>query len=286
MRKVSAATAGPPATLRLVFDASALLPVTDRVPTAEWRHPSGDLLGRAFRTAAGGSVTWSGLGTFTFARDSDAVHVVAEPTVDPAHVTREFPGTVEPIILQGLGWQVLHASASVTSRGAVLVFCGTSGSGKSTLAYAMQAAGHGQFADDSVVLSRTGAGVVAWPRPFVPSLRPASLAHFTRHPPRVRTFARPPREACRLGAIFLVRQDAALADGVSVSPVPRQRAFAALLPHVHAIDAGAGPAARDLVEFYLGVVESTPVLEVAYRPDLSQIDRLVAAVVDAAARAS
>jgi hypothetical protein len=286
MSEVPAPTGRPPARLRLVFDAGASVPAIDARPSAAWRRPSGELQGRAFLTTAGGHVTWSGLGTFTFAQHSDHVHVVPEAGVDRDRIVREFPGTVEPIILQGLGWQVLHASASMTSRGGVLVFCGASGSGKSTLAYAMQSAGHVQFADDSVVLSRAGADVVAWPRPFAPSLRPASRAHFTRHPPRVRAFPRPPHEACRVGAILLVRQDAALVDAVTIAPVPRARAFTTLLPHVHAIDASAGPASRNLVEFYLGVVESTPVLDVAYRPDLSRIERLVGAVVDAVAQAS
>jgi hypothetical protein len=285
MARVTATTVGPPATLRLFFSAGVAAPPPDLRPTAEWRLPSGDLRGRAFLTASGGCVVWSGLGTFTFARDSQDVHVVAETNVDPDHVAREFPGTVEPIILQGLGWQVLHASASVARSGAGFVFCGASGSGKSTLAYAMQAAGHAHVADDLVVLSRLGADVVAWPRPFEPRLRPASRAHFTDHPLRVRGLRRAPVEPCPVGAIFLVRQDPALA-GVTITPVPRAQAFAALLPHVHAIDAGAGPASRELVEFYLGVVESTPVIDVAYRPDLSRIGRLVDAVIDAAARAS
>jgi hypothetical protein len=286
MSRVTAAPAGPPATLRLVFDADAAAPRTGTRPTAEWRLPSGDLQGQAFFTGSGGHVVWSGLGTFTFARHSDDVHVAPEATVDRDYIAREFPGTVEPIILQGLGWQVLHASASVTSRGAALVFCGPSGAGKSTLAYAMQSAGHAHFADDSVVLSRSDAAVVAWPRPFVPSLRPPSVAHFSRHPLRVRAIGRPRREACRIGAIFLVSQNVARAEAVTIAPVPRQRAFVALLPHAHAIDASAGPASRELVEFYLAVVESTPVFDVTYRPDLSRIDRLVGAVVDAAARAS
>jgi hypothetical protein len=87
-------------------------------------------------------------------------------------------------------------------------------------------------------------------------------------------------------AIFLVRQDAGLAEAVTAAVVPKARAFAALLPHAHAIDASAGSASRDLVEFYLAVVESTPVIDLAYRPDLSRIGRLVDAVVDAATRVS
>lgn len=286
MPDVPVVMARPPAALRLTFDAGLAESTRDMHRGAEWRLPSGEIEGRAFVSASGGCIIWRGLGAFTFTRGSDDVVVQPEPGVDAASIAREFPGTVEPIILQGLGWQVLHASASVAARGDVLVFCGASGSGKSTLAYAMQSAGHVQFADDSVVLSQSAGNLVAWPRAFVPSLRSASRDHFDRHPVRVRAFPRPRAEACRVRAIFLVRQDAALAEAVTIAPVPKPRAFAALLPHVHAIDASAGPASRDLVEFYLAIVESTPIIDVAYRPDLARLDRLVDVVIDAAARAS
>jgi hypothetical protein len=286
MRNASAASARPPAVLRLIFAGAPSASTHDMRPGASWCRPSGELEGRAFISASGGCIVWRGLGAFTFTRGSDDVVVHPEPGVDAASIAREFPGTAEPIILQGLGWHVLHASAALAPRGGVLTFCGASGSGKSTLAYAMQLAGHVQFADDSVVLSRPARDLVAWPRVFAPSLRPASRDHFNRHPVRVRTFPRPRLEACPVRAIFLVRQDAGLAEAVTAAVVPKARAFAALLPHAHAIDASAGSASRDLVEFYLAVVESTPVIDLAYRPDLSRIGRLVDAVVDAATRVS
>jgi hypothetical protein len=65
----------------------------------------------------------------------------------------------------------LHAAATVSPAGQVLVIVGTGGSGKSTLAAALVAAGHGYLGDD-VVLVAPGGVLFAFPRPF--HLSPAS----------------------------------------------------------------------------------------------------------------
>jgi hypothetical protein len=65
----------------------------------------------------------------------------------------------------------LHAAATVSPAGQVVLIAGTGGAGKSTLTAALVASGHGYLGDDVVLLGPGGA-LLAFPRPF--HLSPAS----------------------------------------------------------------------------------------------------------------
>ncbi len=75
------------------------------------------------------------------------------------------------LALRSHGLVHLHAAATVSPSGQVLLITGTGGAGKSTLAAALVAAGHGYLGDD-VVLVAPGGALLAFPRPF--HLSPAS----------------------------------------------------------------------------------------------------------------
>src|SRR5262249_47665583 len=144
----------------------------------EWVDDAGVVLARGFSSGDLQWIDWVGLGTFGFRAGSHEVRVWPQPGARHAAVVEAFSRTLQPLILQVLGWQVLHAGAVVWHTG-VLAFCGSKGSGKSTLAFAMRQAGWQQFADDALVMRLDGGRVMACALPFTPRLRPATRAHFS-----------------------------------------------------------------------------------------------------------
>ncbi len=261
----------------VISDSDASVPATAR-KVNEWRDDFGEVCARAHTWKDSKWIDWPGLGLFAFSAGSLKVRVWPEPTVKHEAIIDAFSRTVEPVILQDLGWQALHAGAAV-GPGGVLAFCGRKGSGKSTLAYAMGQAGWRQFADDALVLRFDRDCVMTCPLRFKPRLRPASYAHFMR--------ARAPSPSALepadlpLAAVFLLRQNSDLLSP-RVSLMPRGQAFSKLLAHAHCFDPADPKHARQLAEDYLVVVARVPVFALEYRHDLQQLSQVTRAVVEAA----
>src|SRR5262245_37496958 len=106
------------------------LPCTNR-QVNEWRTEHGEVYARAFSENGLHWIEWVRVGTFLFSDDTREVQVWPVPTVDYETVRKAFY-LFQPIILQGLGWQTLHASAALCPAG-VIAFCGHGRAGKSTL---------------------------------------------------------------------------------------------------------------------------------------------------------
>src|SRR5262245_30870587 len=89
-------------------------------------------------------IRWPGYAAFRF--DDRAAIAYPERTIDEADLRAFFQRIVEPLVLQAIGWEALHASAVVGATG-VAAFCGDRQAGKSTIAYSLARRGHRQFAD-------------------------------------------------------------------------------------------------------------------------------------------
>jgi hypothetical protein len=245
----------------------------------EWFDDDGEVSLRAF---SAGDLRWidcPGFGVFSFSPGSREVRVWPSPDIQYETIADTFD-MIQPVILQALGWQALHASAALGPAG-VLAFCGNAGSGKSTLAFAMHRGGWRQFADDALLLRLDRDHQTAFPLTFRPRLRRASRAYFNQthgsSPPFTRQSANTP-----LAAVFILRQDARLSDPC-VSLTPQARAFSDVLAHAHCFDMEDPTHTRKLVDDYLGLVSSVPVFNLNYPPDLDQLPRLTCAVMEAAA---
>jgi hypothetical protein len=248
----------------------------------EWRDGSGKIFAQAFSRQDLSWIEWFDVGVFAFSADAHDVLVWPYPAARHEAIIDTFR-KLQPIVLQALGWEALHASAAMGPAG-VAAFCGRSGSGKSTIAFAMERAGWRQLADDALVLRLDASGVTACPLPFTPSLRSSSRAYFAAE-----TAAEQPRPGGEvpdvpLGAIFLLRQDAALA-APRVTLKPRAQAFSEVLTHAHCFDAEDREHTRRLAQDYLSVIERTKVFMLEYRPDFRQLGQLIEAITEAAARA-
>jgi hypothetical protein len=243
----------------------------------EWSDNKGEVCARAYTSKGLHWIDWPGLGVFAFSPGSHEVRVWLEPSSQHEAIVDTFSRTLEPVILQTLGWQAIHAGAAVGPAG-VVAFCGKKGSGKSTLAFAMHQAGWRQFADDALVLRFDQDRVMSCPLPFTPRLTPASCAHFA-HALSPSLSSPDPADA-PLTAVFLLHQNPDLTS-LRISLMPQARAFSELLAHAHCFDAEDATETRRLVDDYLGLVARVPVFALEYRPDLQQLPHLTRAVMEA-----
>src|SRR5258708_15889094 len=173
---------------------------------SEWRDEGGKVFTRAFSADDHYRIDWPGLGAFAFSPGSRDVLVWPEPHAPHEEISDTFDRLLQPVILQALGKQALHAAAAAGPCGTI-AFCGNAGSGKSTLGFTMRQAGYRQLADDALVLQLQQDPVSVCPLPFAPRLREASRLHFgySDQNPAPRVDVRP--AGLVLSAIFLLQQD-------------------------------------------------------------------------------
>jgi hypothetical protein len=220
------------------------------------------------------------VGAFAFRPGSRDVRVWPEPDARHEEISDTFDRLLQPVILQALGKQALHAAAAAGPCGTIAVW-GNKGAGKSTLGFAMRQAGHRQLADDALVLQLEQDRVNVCPLPFAPRLRPASRLHFgySDQNPAPHVDVRPADLV--LSAIFLLRQDKQI-ERPRLALLPRAQAFPALLAHGYCYDAQDRSHTRRLVDSYLAIVSLVPVFALQYRPDLQRLPQLIEIIQDAA----
>ncbi len=170
---------------------------------------------------------------------------------------------VLPNVAIASGFEALHASAVTTEHG-VLALAAAAGTGKSTLALELLRRGRALFADDTVALSRGGAGVEAHPAgPFMnlpvgadPPSRSEELGR--RGAERWVAVADPARAAARLAAIVLLERGA----GRSLQVRPARQTPLALVPFMLGLPDEEGRE-EDRFSLYSDLVEDTRLLRLS-----------------------
>lgn len=266
-------------TLRDAADSDSRAHGTNREVNT-WRDDEGRVFARALSSSSLRSIEWTGVGTFTFDRESPIVSVERLPGVTWAQALELFSRTLQPLILQSRGFESLHASGVLVS-GAVVALAGFRFSGKSTLAHAMAHLGFAHFADDVVVLGfePDGSRATVHAMPFTPRLRPRSRDYFEQSVVN-RQDAGPVPQTAPLGAIAILKQDPTLDQEWTLTRIPANDAFRALLQHAHVFDLADEDERRRVVSHYLAVVATTPIYDLVYRPDFSHLPELAAAISD------
>lgn len=243
-----------------------------------WRDEGQHAFAEAASQDDGYRIDWRGVGTLTFAPGSLHVRLWPAPGVDASAARSAALRIVQPIVLQAVGRQTLHASAARLPGGAAVAFCGVSSSGKSTLAFALGTrAGAAQLADDAVVLDIGTHHVDVTPLPFLSRLRPGARGFFgdtaAPAPEPASPHGRTP-----LGAIFTLVQSKA-AGPVELTRTPATAAFTSLLTHAHCFDDSDRAGVKTMVEAYLTVAGLVPVYRLTYPADFSQLSALAELVV-------
>jgi hypothetical protein len=260
--------------LTLVFEEGSAAPPGAGREVCVWRDDLGDPFAHGFADDDRRWIVWRDWGVFAFCQGSTMVQAWPAPGMTPAAVADVFARVLQPIILQSLGWQALHASAVLGADG-VLAFCGVGRSGKSTLAYALGRAGFDQIADDAVVIEPAGDGVLTHLLPFAPGLREPSRQHFGGCiPAGAAGDGSTLPENAWLRAVFVLRQDRALSRPDPPQRVQPVQAFSALVTHARCFDEYDAAHLRRLVADYLQLAERVPVFSLNYPPRFAQFDEL------------
>jgi hypothetical protein len=245
-----------------------------------WRDDAGRVLAQAFSGTDRHWIEWPQLGRFAFHPSSPVIEVTPRPGVPRAIIEATFQTSLQPVILQVMGRQAMHASAVLGATG-VLAFCGRGGSGKSTLAFALARAGHRQVADDAIVLTCDPERVLVHPLPFAPQLRPASRAFFGEaaagtDPARTASVGTP-----NLGAVFAITPDASAGSHPRLRQLTAVEAFPILLAHAHCFDVDDKRHTQRMVETYLDIAARVPVFDLMFAPRFDGLAALMATVLGA-----
>jgi hypothetical protein len=241
----------------------------------EWRDITGSVCAYGYVGAGARWMRWPGFAVFRF-EDEGQVDAFPERQVDPSRILDLFHRTVEPLALQALGWETLHASAVLTPRG-LLGFCGECESGKSTIAYSLSRRGYRQHADDSVVFQMGPLGVRALDLPFGVRLRPEAATFFgftadERPLQDVVPIARhgADRVATQpLSALFVLTRKSG--GEPTVEQIASSEAFRVLLPHARCFDVQSADDRRRLLQHYLDLAAAVPVYDLRFPRGLDRL---------------
>jgi hypothetical protein len=240
-----------------------------------WRDLTGAVCAYGYRGDHHRWIRWPGFAAFRF-DDDGQIDAFPERQVDPAKICDLARRAVEPIILQAIGWETVHASSVATTAG-VVAFCGERESGKSTLAYSLARRGYRQRSDDSVVIRIEAERVAVLELPFGVRLRHDPARHFGFTPddgpyadvaPIDHTIGQAPQLET-LAAVFV------LSGRDTTTPIATRlagsAAFTAVLAHSHVFDPESIVERQRLLEHYLAIAARVPVYDLRFPSGLSHL---------------
>lgn len=238
-----------------------------------WRDNDGAVAGYGSSNGPKKWIHLPGVGAFRF--EPGSAEVVAFPLASASsHLVRDaFNRSVLPLALQGVGHEVLHASA-VLARERVVALCAVSGTGKSTIACALDRRGHPLWADDAVCFDASSVPITAVSLPFALRLRPASAEYFAANENGRREQLSATSSRPELGAVVVLERSEPEAEPV-LSRLTASEAFTATLTHAYAFDTEDRVRNARMVSSYLELVDRVPVFRLTFSPGLERLPEIV-----------
>jgi hypothetical protein len=269
---------------RLVIAAAGAVPPTAPPPewpgVNVWRNKRGGIVATGFTEGGVHWMHWPYLAAYRFAPGDPAI--TAYPAANaPLDVLEDtYRRSVVPMALQALGYEALHASATLMPSG-VVGFFAASETGKSTIAYGLSQRGFPQWGDDSLLLEPSVRPFVTRRLPFDIRLRPRSSAFFDARMSRDDGCAGPLPESARVAALCLLTR----ADRSSGSPVHVRRldpadAFSWLIAHAHCFNPHNEVRRATMLKHYLDVTALVPVFEVSFLASLDVLPVVLDGIVE------
>lgn len=219
-----------------------------------------------------------GLASFRFGGGTDGVMAIAQPAVREDRILGQYYRSVLPMVLQVRGWEVLHASAVLTSKG-VVAMCATSGTGKSTTAVGLSQRGWPLWADDAVAFEALDSGIKTVPLPFNLRLLSDATVFFgqgakTAGADNSRNgIERIEKEPQQLTALLLLTRahDGCGDEVVRVRRLSSAETFVGLLTHAYSFNPRDVERRRSMTQHYLDLITLVPTFEVSFQPGLERL---------------
>ncbi|MGH9313418.1 MAG: hypothetical protein ACRD09_11605 [Vicinamibacterales bacterium] len=247
----------------------------------EWRLSKGEPWLAAARLPGGGYLLRvPDLADFLVDAVGACVRIFREAETSDDTLRHLLLDHILPLMVSHRGELVLHASAALIGRGAVL-FGARSGSGKSTLAAALASRGAQVLGDDAIALRANGVGLIAlgaypglrlWPDVLARTGRQTGPAAEYSDKRRVGPGASEIRfshEPAPVTGIYAL--DPSPAGPIRVDPLPPRDALMALVANAYVLDIGDRDRLTRQLDCAIGSGRAVPVRRLRFPHD---IDRL------------
>jgi hypothetical protein len=271
----------PPLVIAAAGAVAPAPPSPERPGVNVWRNKRGGIVATGFTEGGVHWMHWPYLAVYRFAPGDPSITAYPAPNAPLDVLEDTYRRSVVPMALQALGYEALHASASLMPSG-VVGFFAASETGKSTIAYGLSQRGFPQWGDDSLLFETAARPFHSRRLPFDIRLRPRSSAFFDANAPRddQDAVAVPLRAA--ISALCLLTR----ADRPAVSPVDVRRldpvlAFSWLLAHAHCFNPHDGTRRATMLQHYLDVTALVPVYEIEFLASLDLLPIVLDRIVDA-----
>ncbi len=240
----------------------------------EWRDNAGEVCARGMVSDDIGWVELPGVGVFRFERALRGVTAIPCPSVTDDALRDSYYRAALPLALHFFGFEVLHASAALTTLG-VVAFCAVSETGKSTTVAALSRRGYRPWADDAVPveIDEEGSGAHALAVPF--RLRGESAAS-----PLARQSNRPPfwtepepieLRSTPLAALCVMRRVDSSGHAAEIRRLAAVEAVAALLPHGYCFSLADPVRKRSMLQRYVELAARVPTYEITVASGLEKL---------------
>jgi hypothetical protein len=256
-------------------------PSPDDAGVNVWRNKRGGIVATGFTRDGVHWMHWPYLAAYRFAPGDPSITAfpAAHAPLDVLEDT--YRRSVVPMALQALGYEALHASASLTPSG-VIGFFAASETGKSTIAYGLSQRGFPQWGDDSLLFEPAARPFVSRRLPFDIRLRPRSSAFFDAITIRDESDAIALPETAPIAALcLLTRVERPVEAPVEVCRLDPVRAFSWLIAHAHCFNPHDDARRATMLKHYLDLTALVPVYEVNFLASLDVLPRVLDTIVDA-----
>jgi hypothetical protein len=244
-------------------------PSPDEPGVNVWRNKRGGIVATGVSEGGVHWMHWPYLAAYSFAPGGP---ITAYPAANaPLDVLQDtYRRSVVPMALQALGYEALHASATLMPSG-VVGFFAASETGKSTIAYGLSRRGFPQWGDDSLLFEPLTRPFVSRRLPFDIRLRPRSSAFFDATASRVEVEgddALLPDCAPVAALCLLTRAERSVDSPVDVRRLDPVRAFSWLIAHAHCFNPHDDARRATMLKHYIDLTASVPVYEVTFLASL------------------
>ncbi len=246
-----------------------------------WRNKRGGVVATGVSEGGVHWMHWPYLAAYRFTPGDHSI--TAYPAANaPLDVLEDtYRRSVVPMALQALGFEALHASASLSPAG-VVGFFAASETGKSTIAYGLNQRGFPQWGDDSLLFEPGTRPFVSRRLPFDIRLRPRSSAFFDARAPWDEAVPVAMPERAPVAALcLLTRGDRPVAAPAAVSRLDPVRAFSWLIAHAHCFNPHDEARRATMLKHYLDLTAAVPVYEVTFLASLDVLPIVLDSIVDA-----
>lgn len=270
----------PPLVLAAAGAVPAVAPPPDRPGVHVWHNARGGVVATGFTEGGVHWMHWPYLAAYRFAAGEPSITAYPAPNAPLDVLEDTYRRSVVPMALQALGYEALHASASLMPSG-VVGFFAASETGKSTIAYGLSQRGFPQWGDDSLLLEPSVRPFISRRLPFDIRLRPRSSAFFDASPTREAEAIVLSETAAVAALCLLTRADRPAASPVSVCALDPVRAFSWLIAHAHCFNPNDEPRRATMLKHYLDMTALVPVYEVSFLPSLDVLPVVLDGIVEA-----